>query len=392
MRVIAVLVLLVGLVSAAPRDDNSTSALINEALDKNVSVQLDGVLPDVLKTIESKTGVRVQPTDPVYDLLPWGEQTRITATIENQTLRRALTAITHKLGLTWELGDYEVWLKPMPPLARLGRRATVAELQALDLLSTTPLGLKTDKTTVQELVDAIDRKLATIKDPMLAVELRAGDPSNPQSGFIKLDQTINVPRNATMTEALEQMTAQSDATWYPWGKNLAIVPKQDQIRMQLDKTISARWEGLDIVQVLDRLSKRSGVPFTTEAGAIQRVPPEYRSVRLELQNVTVRQVLDNIRALTGLDYLVKPDGLYVWNQNPNPTAAPHGGPTDPVVAMLTLDGGLQLFLRESEVPADVRAYLNHKTDEELQRLRRRMKDEGFAPSTQSASRPEEKEQ
>lgn len=392
MRVISIVLLLAALASAAPREDNATSALINEALDKSVSLRLDGVLPDVLKTIETKTGVQAQPTDPVYDLLPWGAQTRITATIENQTLRKALTAITQKLGLTWELGDYEVWLKPMPPLARLGRRATVAELHALDLLSSTPLELKAEKPTLQELIDAIDHKLRTIKDPQLGVDLRPGDPSNPQAGFIKLDQTINVPRNATIAEALEGMAAQSDATWYPWGKNIAIVPKQEQIRMQLDKTISARWDGVDIAQVLDRLSKRSGVPFTTEAGALQRVPPEYRSVRLELQNVTVRQVLDNIRALTGLDYLVKPDGLYVWNQNSNPTAAPHGGPTDPVVAMLTLDGGMQLFLRESEVPADVRAYLNHKTDEEIQRLRRRMKDEGFAPATQPTSSAEEKNQ
>lgn len=392
MRLMWIVLLLAAVASAAPREDNATSALINEALDKSISLKVDGVLPDVLKTIESKTGVQTQPTDSVYDLLPWGEQTRITATIENQTLRQALTAIAQKLGLTWELGDYEVWLKPMPPLARLGRRATVAELQALDRLSSTPLELKSDKTSIQQLIGAVDHRLGQIKDPALAVDLRPGDPSNPQAGFIKLDQTISIPRNATIAEALEAMAAQSDATWYPWGKNIAIVPKQEQIRMQLDKTISARWDGVDIAQVLDRLSKRSGVPFTTEAGALQRVPPEYRSVRLELQNVTVRQVLDNIRALTGLDYLVKPDGLYVWNQNSNPTAAPHGGPTDPVVAMLTLDGGLQLFLRESEVPADVRAYLNHKTDEEIQRLRRRMKDEGFVSATQPAPATEQKTQ
>jgi hypothetical protein len=55
--------------------------------------------------------------------------------------------------------------------------------------------------------------------------------------------------------------------------------------------------------------------------------------------------------------------------------------------MLELDGGLQLLMRESEVPADVQGYLAHKKEEEIQRVRRRMKDEGFAPSTVPATQP-----
>ena len=386
MRVVALVALLACLsFAAAPSGDNSTSALINEALDKNVSLQLDGVLPDVLKTIENKTGVRISAPDEVYDLLPWGEQTNIKAKIENQTLRSALTALTQKLGLHWELNQFEVTLKPMPALARLGRRATVAELQALDLLSATPLGEHKDQMTVQELVNAIDQQLATVKSPSLVVELRAGDASDPQSGIIQLDKPINVRRNATISEALQDMSRQTDATWYPWGKDIVIVPKQQQIRLQLERTITARYNGQDISKVLDLLSQKSGVPFQIEPGAFQRVPQEYRSIKLDLDNATVRQVLDDIRGLTGLDYAVKADGIYVWNQNPNPAAAPRAN--DPVVAMLEADGGLQLFLRESELPPDVTAYLAHKKEEEVNRLRRRMKDEGFAPATQPATQP-----
>ena len=375
-----------GATGAAGAEDNSTSALINQALDKNVSLQVDGVLPTVLKTIEDQTGVRISVADQVYDLLPWGEQTNIKAKIENQTLRSALSAITHKLGLYWELEQFDVVVKPMPALARLGRRATVAELQALDLLSTAPLGDHKEQMTVQELVSAIDQKLAAIKSPSLAVQLRTGDPDDATAGSIKLDTQMKIRRDATLAEALQDMTRQSDATWYPWGKDIVIVPKQQQIRLQLDKTITARYNGQDISKVLDSLSRKAGVPIQVEPGAYQRVPPEYRSIKLDLDNASIRQVLDDIRGFTGLDYVVKPDGIYVWNQNPNPTAAARGG-NDPVVATIEADGGLQVFLRESDLPADVAEYLKHKKDEEVARLRRRMKDEKFSPTTHPATEP-----
>lgn len=384
MRAFALLlVLLTGVIAstaAAAKDENSTSALINQALDKNVNLQLDGVLPTVLKTIEDQTGVSITATDQVYDLLPWGEQTNIKAKIENQTLRSALTAIARKLGLGWELGQFDVVLKPLPALTRLGRRATVSELQTLDLLTGTPLGEHKEQMTVQELIDAINNKLATIKSPAVNIDLRPGDKADPQSGFIKLETPINVRREATLSEALQDMTRQSDATWYPWGRDIVIVPKEQQIRLQLDKTITARYNGQDISKVLDSLSQKAGVPFQIEPGAYQRVPPEYRTIKLDLDNATIRQVLDDIRGFTGLDYVVKPEGIYVWNQNPNPAAPARGG-NDPVIASLELDGGLQLFLRESDLPADVQEYVKHKKDEELARLRKRMKDENFSPST-----------
>src|SRR5882724_920730 len=131
---------LVGLLAAgatAQQTKNATSALINEALDKNVTLNVNSVLPAVLKGIEEKTGVRITATDQVYELLPWGEQTNLMAKIENQTLRAALSAIAQKLGLVWELGQFDVTLKPMPALARLGRRATITEIQTLQLLRTT---------------------------------------------------------------------------------------------------------------------------------------------------------------------------------------------------------------------------------------------------------------
>jgi hypothetical protein len=384
----ALVLCLLAPVGFAQKPENATSALINEQLDKTVSLRLDGMLPQVLRSIEDKTGVRIVVGDQVYDLLPWGEQTGVKAKVENQTLRNALSAITKKLGLLWELRQFDVMLKPMPALSRLGRRATISELQSLELLRTTTFSNQKNQMTIQALLNAIDKQLAGIKSPSIALDIRSGDPADPQAGYIQPDKVVNVPRDSNLSVVLEDLSRQSDATWYPWGTKIVIVPKQQQIRMLLDKSITAHFDGTDLTRVIDQLSAASGVQFQIEPGAFQRVPTQYRNIRLDLDNATVRQALENIRGVTGLDYVVKPEGVYVWNQNPNSTGSAPAA-VDPVVAMIPTDSGTTLMLRESEVPPDLRAYLVHKRQEAIAKLRQQMINEGFKPpATQPASQPD----
>ncbi|HSZ56613.1 MAG TPA: STN domain-containing protein [Tepidisphaeraceae bacterium] len=388
MRVLLILCLLASVISAQQKQDNTTSALINEALDKQVNLKLDGVLPQVLHSIEDKTGVRIAATDDVYDLLPWGEQTNVKIKVENKTLREALTAVCRKLGLLWELGRFEVTVKPMPALSRLGRRATISELQSLELLRTTSFAGAKSPMTIQAILTSIDKQLAGIKSPSIALDIRPGNPSDPQAGFIQLDKTVNVPRDSNLSILLEDLARESDATWYPWGTKIVVVPKQQQIRMLLDKSITAHFNGTDIAGVIDQFAAASGATFQIEPGAFQRVPPQYRSIRLDLENATIRQALEEIRGVTGLDYTVRPDGVYVWNQNPNPTLTTPAS-VDPVVAIIQSGNGVQVMLRESEVPPDVKAFLAQKRQDTIAQLRQRMKEEGFvAPTTQpTTSRP-----
>ncbi len=161
-----------------------------------------------------------------------------------------------------------------------------------------------------------------------------------------------------------------------------IVPKEEQIRNQLNKTISVRWDSVDIEQVLQELSQRSGVPFSFEAGAVQRVPIEYRKVRLFLQEVPIKQALETLSSVTGLGYSVTEDGVYIWNAAVTSPAA-----RDPVMAMIQLGNGMQLLVPQSKIPPDVREYLNQKTSSEIERLRKQMKDEGFVPTSQPATHP-----
>src|SRR5438270_5220772 len=84
-----------------PASADDSSALINEALDKIVSLQVNGPLPEVVKKITDQTAVPITVAPEVYELLPWGDQTNVGAKIENETLRQALTEITRRMGLTF---------------------------------------------------------------------------------------------------------------------------------------------------------------------------------------------------------------------------------------------------------------------------------------------------
>ena len=368
IRAIACFVLLICL-SARAAD---TSALIAEQLDKiQPRIELDAVLPKAMRAIEEQTAVPVRAQPVVWDLLPWGEQTNIKATIENKTLRDALDAITRTLGLTFVLEDDAITLHPMPALLRLGRRSTVQELDALNQLATSSFDGGGEKMTLGALAEAIDKKLVDLKLPV-AVENRAGSAA-------RQDQPVFVPRGATLLEALESIHHDTGATWYPWGRSIVIISKEDQVRKQLSRAVTTRYNGVDITQVLNELATQSHVDFAIEPGAVQRIPPEFRTVRLVLDNASIQQALENIAGFTGLGYIVSDKGVYIWNQSATPPAA-----RDPILGMIPLDSGMQVIVPQSQVPPDVREYVKHKTQQQLEKIRAQMREEGFMPTSQPA--------
>jgi hypothetical protein len=357
---------------AALAQQHKTSALINEELDKLAEFQLSGTLPQAIKEITAKTGVPIEVAPQTYDLLPWGEQTTINAKIANQTLRKALEAITRKLGLTIELKDEGIEIKPLPALRRLARRATIEELGVLDLLSRTELKLDADRPTLKQVVAAVDNRLDELKSSF-AVENRA------QADAV-LEAPVPVARNATLLAALEAIPQATDATWYPWGDTLIVLPKADHVRDTLSKTITRSWNGVDISQVLAELSNVSGTNFIIEPGAVQRIPGDSRNIRLVLENAPIQQALESIAGFTGLAWSVNDKGVYIWN----PGNA-SGQTREPSIGWITLDNGVHVILRESQVPADLREYVKHKTNQHFEKLREQMRDEGFKPTTQPAT-------
>jgi len=257
----------------------------------------------------------------------------------------------------------------MPALKRLGRRATVDELSVLDLLSRTPFGGNAG--TIANVLTTVDQKLEDAKSNF-AIEDRSGGARN---------AAIVIPRNATLMDAMEALPTNSDLTWYPWGKTLVVVQKVDQVRNLLAKTITVRFNGVNVSQVLSELAAKAGVKFSIEPGAVARLLPEQQNIRMVLENATIEQALENIAGFTGLAWSVASDGVHITNSSSALAAS-----REPSVGLLQLDNGMQVVLRESQVPPDLREYIKHKTDQAIDKMRQQMKEEGFKP-TPATTRP-----
>lgn len=311
---LAALLCVTSLAQVAP----DSSALISEQLDQLIKLELNKTpLPQVFKTIEAQTGVPIRVTDDVYDILPWGAQTPITASLANLKLRDALDAIGSKSGLQFDLRDEFVECSPQPPLRRLGRRATLEELRTLDIVRTHAIESPSSASSLMDIAQLIDRELMKLEDARQGEKVRIVLEVRSSPKLDLAATPARLPRNATIQAALDVFDRQSPLTWYPWGDSIVLLPKQDVIQQLLDRTVTLRYDGVDINQVLQDLSRKTSVLFQIEPGAIQRVPPEFRIIKLNA-DATIRQSLESLQGYTGLGYVVTDQGVYVWNQNSNP--------------------------------------------------------------------------
>jgi hypothetical protein len=283
--------------------------LLNQALDSQVGeLTVQGGLLDVMKSIETQTGMRLEAAPSVWDALPWGQDTSVKVHVKNVSVRQALDLVVRRLGLTYRLGQEAVVLEPLPALARIGRRATLEELQALDALASTPLGSAGDDDSVSLLLAVVDAKLRGISPPE-AIQKRA-------SADDEMDKKIHLAQNATLLEALEEITNQTGATWYPWGNRLVVVSKLEATRTLLTKRLSRRFADEPLPQVLEELSEFSGVEFHYSPGVMRQVPEKYQRLTLSLEDATVEEILQTISGATGLKFEATGDGVNVTYAGP----------------------------------------------------------------------------
>lgn len=369
--------------SSRAQHAQDTSALINKALDEQTKLDFSKPkpLPEAMGDITKATGVALEAHPAVWDLLPWGRDTIVGIRIDNMTLRDALNVITRRLGLIPVLREEFVEIVPMPGLRRLGQRASIQEINALNLLASVPLNLNTTTPTIRQLLDAVDAKLETDKTVNVAIENRIGD-------AIPLDRTVFVPKNATLMDALESLAKETKATWFPWGRNIVVLTKDDRTRQLLGKsiTIPVGPRGMDVLQAMLEISRATGVPFEFQPGVMQAVPLDARTIRGVLENAPAVQILEAIAASTGLTYTIQSDKVYV-----STVTQGAAGPRDPIIAMLQLDNGMQVMIPTSQVPPDLREYLRHKIQQNLKSVREAMEKEGFKPTTQPTAATEDRD-
>ena len=351
---------MVSLAVATGSADADRTALIEQALDQVMQFEVeDTPVLDAFEALTAETGVSISAAPEVIDLLPYGGATQVSVVLKNLSLREGLDQLLPPLGMDFEVTTDGVRVLPRPALLRIGRRATWEELDGLAYVR------QTDWSALTQDPDALRRRVQFRVD----VE----DPVSPLAAAVA--RVGAGPGDQVLTLACESL----GWTWFPEGERTVILPAEEQVRRQLERSVSLRCTHRPLVEVLQRLTRKTNVPIGYEPGTLASLPIQTRqNFSLLVEGVSAADALEQIAAATGLGFRL--DGEVVVFYHPGGTTAePPARPRaqaaarDPYVAKLALPSEpgevqVEILIRQSELSpeaVEARRQLIRKADEIL---------------------------
>ena len=339
---------------------------VAEKLRRSVSIEVyDVPLDRALVRLGEAADAVVRIPQRSFDVLPFGRETPVSIRSDGATLGETLDALAGPLGMRVSVdadAGVGIELEPLPVLARSGRRATAEELTLAMYLRDTPMPGADGETddaeaarelSVERLVESADAVLLAAEVPY-KVELRTGDD-------MLRDAIVRLPREASLLDALEAAADQTAAGLRLDGGSAVLDADRAITEARLGRTVTARYDRSDLTQVLVDLSRRSGVPFAIEPGAVSALPEDVRSITLRLERATVRQALDAIAAKTGLGFAVTGDGVSI--------RLPGGlGNGSGVLVLIPADDGTLIPITADDVSPAVAEALLRQREAAIERL------------------------
>lgn len=362
----------------APTED-PTEVLIAQALDQPTELELKDVpIREAVERLAEKTGVPIEVITGTVRFLPYGSQTMVTAAIQGQPLREALTALVQPIGLQFRPEQDRVIVEPSPPLARMARRASWPELDLLASLISRPW--------TPELFASLKFQFQDSSTDDLAANLQM---------LKKLCGSVGA---GSAAEVLEHATDHYGWTWYVSGEMIAIISKPKQIERQLERRVTLQYNASLKDALLD-LGEQAGVLVRFDPGVLATLPSSMvGSFTLSVANTTVRQALEVVAGQTGLSYFIEPDGIRF-------TTAGAGGATsssqqlasavkvavertNPIIGSVQFPTGREgatfsIFVRENDLPPDVSDLIKARKQQTLDWMRTNLE----AEHSRTSSRP-----
>lgn len=275
---------------------------LQRKLDRQVSLNVENrPVGEVFARLAGSAGVDIELAQDTLDYLPYGERTELTVTLKDVTLRKALPAMLRPQGLDWSIKDEAVVINPSDALYRMGRRATYDELQRLGTLLTATVRQPADslRDTLRQATGLDDLTLRLVDLP---------------GGHAALDSARTTARSALPATAADYLDALCDAaklSWHLDGNSVVLLPRAKQIRRQLQRTVSLRYQNARLAQVLLDLARKARVRLTLTPGLLKMLPAEVRTnYSLIMADATIAQALEVISGNTGIEFLVQGDGLH----------------------------------------------------------------------------------
>ncbi|MFO0972681.1 MAG: hypothetical protein U1A27_04465 [Phycisphaerae bacterium] len=361
----------------APSTARSEAVSGAEALDRPVgSLKLEAqALPAVLETLAQKAGVHFVVDEDTYAVLPWGRETRVASLTlsAGATLRATLDEVLRPLGLVYRLEDdarRTIRVDSSPPLDRMNRRATWDDLRLLTMLETTPYSAANLGQV------RIQYKITT--------KVNA-----PQS----LANQLKRSGEGTLAQMLTTATNALGWTWYPDGDHVVVLSQEALNNHNLARTVTARYNQMNLAHILLDLSQKADVPFSFEPGLMLKLPATAaNSYSLMLNQTSIREALEFICAETGLKYIVRRDAVD-FSLAPGAVGVGSGGAArsrgDPYVARILVPARngnytYEFLIRDSELPDDLREYRGQMIDEMIDRIRQDMAPSSESPTSQKS--------
>lgn len=324
----------------------TTRDLIEQALDQPVA-QLeirDQPIAAALSQIDRKTGLQFTLDPAVADLLPYGQQTRVTIEIRNLAVRAAMRSVLDGLGLEMEVQRDRIVLVPAPVLIRLSRRLVVAETQVLQRLS---------QGSWEQLKES-DRP---------ALEFRIDPVTQPLKA---LQQALAQVQGVSGLRQLESATQTLHWVWRPEGERIIVERQRDDFRRRLEFPIDISFARAALDGVIVDLGQRVGVPMLFEPGVLKRVEARDRAVDLIQRQTSVLQVLERICGNTGLRYEITDEGVRFAPAQP--TSQPSAGGEAPWTRVsVEVEDGLRVdvLMRLDQLRPDIRQKVERRLNEVL---------------------------
>lgn len=357
--------------------EEELEVLIIQALDQPTDLDVEDVpIRRALQQLGENTGIPIALAAGTTDVLPYGAQTRLSATIEDRPLRESLTALLQPLGLTFAPTKERVLVKPTAPLERLCRRATWDDLAILETLTTHPFS--------EELFASLAFQFQ---------DTSADDASANRRKLIEVAASVGA---GTAAEVLEHACGQLGWTWYPSGEVIAVLTQTRQVERQLETRVSLRYAQVSLTEALTDLANRAGVLLRFDPGVMNTLPPQTAErFSLTMENATVRQALEVIAGETGLGYFIEPEGVRVSNTQLHTTSATPSSPdnlavqaevtaqataaalrSNSIVGQLTFpmpDGStFSFFIRHNDLPPEVNQMRESKIQDTINHMRRQL--------------------
>lgn len=266
---------------------NGAGAVI-QTLDAPVELQIDDQpILEALERISRQSDLSIELTERTLRWLPHGEQTRVSLRARNVSLRDALTAMLQPMNLTWQVSAEGVRVEAVDALKRMGRRPSFAETRALAQVLNTVIEPDTPALTQLRVATGLPRLdlLWHVPEDARAEAIARADSRRPCTG----------------QEYLNMICHGRGWTWYLWGNDIAIMPKQMLTERQLRQTVTVAYRGESLIHVLRDLLDQAELDLQIEPGALALLPPETReSFTLLMADATVGEALEAISGATGL--------------------------------------------------------------------------------------------